>query len=116
GAQDDGALAALYASADLLVFPSRTDTLGQVVLEAQACGLPVVVSNEGGPKEMIDDGRSGITVEGNDPARWAGVVESLLDDAARRRTMSLHAADRAKRWSLAQTFDAFFAAHLAACE
>jgi glycosyltransferase involved in cell wall biosynthesis len=116
GCQNDEQLAALYASADLLVFPSRTDTLGQVVMEAQACGLPAVVSNEGGPRETIQDGETGVVVESNDPARWAGVVESLLDDADRRQAMSLHAAERAKRSSLVQTFEGFFAAHLAACE
>jgi glycosyltransferase involved in cell wall biosynthesis len=116
GPQDDAKLAALYASTDLLIFPSRTDTLGQVVMEAQACGLPAVVSHEGGPRETIEDGKSGLVVESSDPARWAGVVEALLDDPDRRRAMSLQAMDRAKRWSLATTFDSFFAAHLAACE
>jgi glycosyltransferase involved in cell wall biosynthesis len=53
-------LARVYASADVFLFASRTDTLGQVVLEAQASGLPVVAVAEGGPAELIDDGRSGV--------------------------------------------------------
>jgi glycosyltransferase involved in cell wall biosynthesis len=48
-----------YSAADLFVFPSKTDTFGMVVVEAQACGLPALVSNEGGPQEIIKDGESG---------------------------------------------------------
>ncbi|MGE3520951.1 MAG: glycosyltransferase, partial [Vicinamibacterales bacterium] len=52
-------VAVTMASADLFAFPSRTDTAGNVVLEAQASGLPVLVSDEGGPKEYIRPGESG---------------------------------------------------------
>lgn len=51
-------LARAYASADLFCFPSRTDTFGQVILEAQASGLPVVAVAEGGPRSLV---RSGVT-------------------------------------------------------
>ena len=47
------------ASSDLFIFPSRTDTAGNVVLEAQACGLPVLVTDEGGPHENMIDGETG---------------------------------------------------------
>ena len=50
-------LATAYASADVFVFPSTTDTFGNVILEAQACGLPVVVSDSGGPKERGHESR-----------------------------------------------------------
>ena len=52
--------AAAYASADLFLFCSQTDTFGQVILEAQASGLPVVAVAAGGPAELIADGRSGV--------------------------------------------------------
>jgi glycosyltransferase involved in cell wall biosynthesis len=48
-----------YASADLFVFPSATDTFGNVVLEAQASGLPVIVSDAGGPRELMVEGETG---------------------------------------------------------
>ncbi len=57
---EGNALASAYANADVFLFPSRTDTFGQVVLEAQASGLPVVAVAEGGPLSLIEDGRSGV--------------------------------------------------------
>ncbi|MEJ5349864.1 MAG: glycosyltransferase [Desulfosoma sp.] len=60
------ALAEAYASCDFLVFPSTTDTFGNVVLEAQASGLPVIVSDSGGPQENIIPGRTGWIFQGDD--------------------------------------------------
>ncbi len=54
------ALARVYASADILLFPSRTDTFGQVILEAQASGLAVVAVAEGGPRALVEDRVSGL--------------------------------------------------------
>ena len=53
------ALAAAYASADIFLFASRTDTFGQVLLEAQASGLPIVAVGEGGPTSIVTDGATG---------------------------------------------------------
>jgi glycosyltransferase involved in cell wall biosynthesis/predicted metal-dependent phosphoesterase TrpH len=114
GYQDDGRLPALYASSDLLVFPSRTDTLGQVVMEAQVSGLPALVSSEGGPKECVADGTTGLVLPGADASKWSAVIEDLLNDPPRRQRMSRAAAQRAERFSLSRTFDAFWAAHVAA--
>jgi glycosyltransferase involved in cell wall biosynthesis len=55
-------LRALYASADVFVFPSTTDTFGNVVLEAQASGLPVIVSDQGGPHELMINGTTGVVI------------------------------------------------------
>jgi len=59
GRKDREDLPNYYSASDLFVFPSRTDTFGMVVVEAQACGLPALVTNEGGPQEIIKDGETG---------------------------------------------------------
>jgi glycosyltransferase involved in cell wall biosynthesis len=70
------ALADAYASADLFLFASRTDTFGQVLLEAQASGLPVVAVAEGGPCSIVDDGVTGL-LRGPDAEQLAGAVVTL---------------------------------------
>ncbi|OPG98758.1 glycosyl transferase [Chryseobacterium mucoviscidosis] len=56
-------LAVMYASADLFVFPSSTETFGNVVLEAMASGLPVLAANGGGVKDLVAHHRSGVLFE-----------------------------------------------------
>ncbi len=55
GRKQELELSQLYASSDCFIFPSTTDTLGQVVMEAMASGLPVIITNEGGPKTFVKD-------------------------------------------------------------
>jgi glycosyltransferase involved in cell wall biosynthesis len=86
-------LAAVYASADLFVFPSTTDTLGLVVLEAQAAGLPVIVSSEGGPHEIMRHGRTGLVVPANDRAALMGALRWFVENPQRRREMGRAARD-----------------------
>jgi glycosyltransferase involved in cell wall biosynthesis len=117
GYRNDAQLAPLYAGSDLFVFPSRTDTLGQVVMEAQACGLPAVVGNEGGPKETVADGVTGVVLPANDPARWCQAIDELLGDEPRLQRMSRSAPQRMSRFSLGATFEHFWSEHVsAACE
>lgn len=116
GVQDDASLAALYASADLLAFPSRTDTLGQVVMEAQASGLPAIVSNEGGPKEIVEDGVSGLVIPATQPLAWATAMDELLSNDHRRRSMADAAQGQVAGLSTAKTFEAFWRVHAEAVE
>jgi glycosyltransferase involved in cell wall biosynthesis len=111
GYQNDQALASLYAGSHLFCFPSKTDTLGQVVLEAQAAGLPVLVSQDGGPKEVTDDGITGRVLATENAGVWAEAIGSLLDDEAFRMRMSRSAATRMARFSLANAFEAFWEEH-----
>jgi glycosyltransferase involved in cell wall biosynthesis len=66
-----------YASADVFLFASRTDTFGQVILEAQASGLPVVAVAEGGPRSLIEDGETGVLVAA-DAGALADAVLSIV--------------------------------------
>jgi glycosyltransferase involved in cell wall biosynthesis len=112
GYRNDAQLAPLYAGSDLFVFPSRTDTLGQVVMEAQACGLPAIVSNEGGPKETVADNVTGLVLPHNDPARWCQTIDELLGDEPRLLRMSRSAPQRMSRFSLEATFEQFWSEHV----
>jgi glycosyltransferase involved in cell wall biosynthesis len=94
-------VATAMASADLFVFPSQTDTAGNVVLEAQASGLPVLVSHTGGPCENMNPGASGYAC--GDLVEFAKRAASLLRNEARRRQFSAAAREYAltRRWDIA---------------
>lgn len=84
----DDDLSRAYASSDIFVFPSTTDTFGNVVLEAMASGVPVVVSDKGGPSEIVKPGITGLVTRARNTADLLANVERLLDDAAPRRSLS----------------------------
>ena len=74
------ALVRAYEQADIFVFPSTTDTYGKVVLEAQAAGLAVVVSGQGGPRENVVPGKSGIVVRQETAEAYASAMLALASD------------------------------------
>ena len=78
-------VAVAMASSDVFVFPSRTDTAGNVVLEAQACGLPVLVSDAGGPRENILPGQTGFICPALED--FANRAAELLRFGFRRKSM-----------------------------
>ena len=78
---------ALYRTADVCVFPSRFEPLGNVVIQAWAHGLPVVAAESVGPAALIDDGVDGRLVPIDDPELLAQAVGELLDDRALRYCM-----------------------------
>ncbi len=84
-------LANAYASADIFVFPSTTDTFGNVIIEAQASGLPVIVSDLGGPKELVEDGVNGIVTKALDSDEVAKAITLLAQDTDKRRQMGQQA-------------------------
>jgi glycosyltransferase involved in cell wall biosynthesis len=82
-------LAWLYASADLFVFPSRIEVFPNVVLEAKASGLPVVVSAQGGSAKLVRPTAEagGVAITGSEPEAWASEIEMLLRAPERRRAL-----------------------------
>jgi len=117
GFRHEQELAMCYASCDLFVFPSLTDTLGQVVMEAQSSGLPVLVSDSGGPRDVVRDGETGSVLALDtkaDEQRWAEhIVEMLADPITRqRRSKAAHA--WMSGWSFAASYESFWREHLLA--
>jgi glycosyltransferase involved in cell wall biosynthesis len=84
-------LAQAYASSDIFIFPSTTDTFGNVILEAQASGLPVIVSDKGGPKENLIHEKSGFIVPAGDTKAFVSSLIRLMDDKELLHTMKQNA-------------------------
>ncbi len=95
-------LANVYASADMFLFPSATDTFGQVILEAQASGLPVIAVAKGGPLALLEDRLSGLLCDADADALAEAVVELARSPLLRERlALAALAAVRARTWEQA---------------
>lgn len=81
-------LAEVYASSDLMVFPSTTETFGNVVLESLACGTPVIGANSGGVKNIITDGKTGFLCEPKNADSFLSSIYELLNNEEMRKQMS----------------------------
>lgn len=115
-------LSKLYASADLFIFPSVTDTLGQVIMEAQASGLPCLVSDVGGPQTLIVENRTGQVIKADDMEIW---LKRLADElvqlsrfennevAQRNHTENtkLLCVEHMQQYNIAASFEHFIAKH-----
>ncbi|MCX6587676.1 MAG: glycosyltransferase [Acidobacteria bacterium] len=97
------ALARAYADLDLFVFPSRTDTFGNVVLEALASGVPAIVTAAGGPKFIVESGESGYVAA--DDNTFLRLTHRLATDACLRQRM----AAQARKQALGTTWEKVFA-------
>jgi glycosyltransferase involved in cell wall biosynthesis len=84
---------ALYRAADVCVFPSRHEPLGNVVIQAWAHGLPVVAAASQGPRALIEEGKDGLLVPIDDAPALAAGVRTLLADAGLRKRL----ADRGRK-------------------
>ncbi len=105
-------LAAIFAGADIMVFPSLTDTFGNSVVEALASGIPCITSNQGGPQEIIEDGRCGLIFDHRVPGDLTVKISALVSDPTRLADFKSAARQRALFFTYdraAQAFWSFYA-------
>lgn len=97
-----GKLASAFASADVFVFPSTTETLGLVIMEAMASGLPIVAAESGPTKEQITAGRNGLLYDSSDSESFKRTIRQLEDETLRKRLANQAVEDVAELgWSAA---------------
>ncbi len=108
GAVPGDDLPAYYGAGDVFAMPCRArrgglevEAWGIVFLEAQACGVPVVVGDSGGAPESVRDGETGVIVDPEDPAATATALVEMLSDDAHRKSMGVAAREWAERWTWA---------------
>jgi glycosyltransferase involved in cell wall biosynthesis len=101
-------LAEAYARMDLFVFPSHTDTFGNVILEALASGVPAIVTPDGGPASIVRDGETGRIVSDEE---FAAAIAGVLTDPARHAQMRLAARSYALTMSWDSVFEGVYAAY-----
>lgn len=108
-------LPGLYSIADIFVFPSESDTFGMSVLEAQASGVPALVSSVGGPSEIIEDGVTGLIARAGDVEDWAQkmmeMTELIISDPDAYGHMRKRARERViSNYDWDSVYDSLFAA------
>ncbi len=91
-------LASAFASADAFMFPSKTETLGLVLLEAMAAGCPVVAARSGGITDIVNDGINGYLFNPNDKNGAIEATHRLLSNAIERERVRTEARLEAERW------------------
>ena len=94
------ALSKVYASSDIFIFPSRTETFGNVVLEALASGNPVIAAREGGPVDIVSDGINGYLVPPKDKRQFVDKIKKLINNPEITREMakSAHESVKSESW------------------
>ncbi|MBD3266591.1 glycosyltransferase [bacterium] len=107
GAKFGEDLAQAYASSDVFIYPGLLDTFGNVIIEAQASGLPCVVMNEGGPKELIVPGETGFISRTEE--EFILNTEKFLQDTSLAKTMGEKAVNHAReRYTKDRVFQSFW--------
>lgn len=107
GVVPPSAMPDIYRDADLLLFPTRYESFGMVVIEAMAAGLPVIVSDNMSV-DIVRDGRSGAVISGHDPAEYAAALRRLADPQVRATIGAVNRED-VRHYSI-ESFGANYAA------
>ncbi len=103
GVQGGETLAGLYADADFLLFPSTTDTFGNVVVEALASGTPAIVTDMGGPQDIVFEKGCGEVLPADDTRAWLSQIEKCVElrhDEAAYQKVRENAYERSKDYTL----------------
>lgn len=108
GRLDDRALSTAYASGDVFLFPSVTDTFGNVLLEAMASGLVVLAADAGNTRELIGTDR-GVLVRAESPGEIAGALRALEQDRSRHEAIRTNARQWARQRTWQQVWNGLFA-------
>jgi glycosyltransferase involved in cell wall biosynthesis len=105
GAMRGEELASAFASADVFVFPSETDTLGLALLEAMASGCPVVAARAGGITDVVREGKDGLLFQPGEDASLVGAVRQMIESPAMRELMRWSGRMHAESWSWGAAVD-----------
>lgn len=103
------ALVELYKAADAFVFPSLIETFGIAIVEAMAAGLPIIVGDSPGCRDIVRNGRDGVMVPAHDPVALAAAMSTFMTDTDGRRVYADKAAIRARDFSWNRVVDAYTA-------
>ena len=96
-----------YASSDIFLFPSTTDTLGQVVIKAMSSYLTVIATTIGGPTTIIENKKDGYTLELNKEL-WLKTINNLIDNRELYQKISNSAYQKAKKMDIKDSFKFFW--------
>ena len=97
-------LASVYSASDLFVFPSPTETFGNVVLEALASGTPAIAANSGGVKTIIQDGVTGSLCQPGNIEQFTNSILQLIHNEELRKRMGIEG----RNYALTQKWDTIF--------
>ncbi len=113
GHKQKGKLSSIYASSDFFLFPSTTDTLGQVILESMASATPVIVTDTGGPAEIVKGckNHAGSIIPLQRPELWIEALKNIENETVDIQKASEEAYGYSRNFSIENTFDSFLDFH-----
>lgn len=94
-------------TASLFVLSSRSESFGNVLIEAMACGLPIITTACDGPKEIIDNGVNGIIIPTEDINALATTMDQLISDSLKRKHLSIESVKAVKKFDLESIFSSW---------
>ncbi len=103
-------LSSIYASSSTFIFPSTTDTLGQVILESMASGIPSIVTSIGGPQGIINGSKNdvGIVLDIDDKNSWVDTLLDIENSKINIEKLSKNAYEYSQNFSITNTFKSFY--------